>query len=434
MSNQYIYGQPMYQQKNFQYQRQINPRGNPMAMQGAQFSAYQTTNYQQTGAENILQQTSEQASPGFYGQDQVYTQKVYYQGNQPKQGQIYDFQTGGQISNFENYYEVQPPQRQMINPGFQQPMSMAEQQAARIAQQKAKISRQIVQNQNFQEQFQPSPSSRNPHMRQNFPQMQLPQYNQGKINNPHFVHGKATQEKEDDDSKPQIESDFTPEIPIQNSVLSQSKIPFEQKQAQMGPNVQPSYVLPQRNPNMNVTQYGYPANDSHFVNTMDPGSRTMGMGMGNNNMSIAQIEAQKSKFITKRSKELEYMKKNSNLSKHSLDDNLLQPDVGMGNSNINMMASGLNNLENKNSGNLLETKFPNEEVNKENPMEEKFPEESNANLDNQNDNFPQENQNTQLKQSEMGDIDDNLDHLPTINSIMKGNSDMLPPPKKKKYA
>ena len=63
----------------------------------------------------------------------------------------------------------------------------------------------------------------------------------------------------------------------------------------------------------------------------------------------------------------------------------------------------------------------------------KFPEESNANLNNENDNFPQEMNQNQLKESEMGDIDDNLDHLPTINIIMKGNSDMLPPPKKKKY-
>ena len=30
-------------------------------------------------------------------------------------------------------------------------------------------------------------------------------------------------------------------------------------------------------------------------------------------------------------------------------------------------------------------------------------------------------------------MDDNLDHLPTINSIMKGNAEPLPPSKKKKY-
>lgn len=452
MSNQYIYGQPMYQQKNFQYQRQINPASNQMRMQGAQFATYGTTNYQQMGTGNILQQTYEQAQPGIYGQ-KAYTQQVYYQGQQPGSKQIYDeYQQGQGDQNvgFENYYEIQPPQQQMINPGFPQLNSLAGQQATRIAQQKAKITRQIVQNQNYQQQYQPSPASRNPYIRQQFQQQQQQQqYNQGKIINPHFVHGKATQEKEEEgDEKTQIESDFQPEIPIANSVLNQSKIPFEQNKPQMNPNLQPSYVLPKRNPNMNVKKYGYTNNDSHFVNCMDPGTRTIGMGVGNtSNMSIAQIEAQKSKLITKRSKELEYQKKNSNLSKNSLDENLMkkqsgllneQPEVGMGNNDINMIEStavnnGLNTLESKNNENIFETKYPNEEANKENPMEEKFPEESNANLNNENDNFPQEMNQNQLKESEIGDIDDNLDHLPTINSIMKGNSDMLPPPKKKKY-
>ena len=45
----------------------------------------------------------------------------------------------------------------------------------------------------------------------------------------------------------------------------------------------------------------------------------------------------------------------------------------------------------------------------------------------------QEQQQNFIKKEESGDIDDNLDHLPTVNSIMKGTSEMLPPPKKKKY-
>ena len=73
----------------------------------------------------------------------------------------------------------------------------------------------------------------------------------------------------------------------------------------------------------------------------------------------------------------------------------------------------------------------NDEFEKENPIEEKFPDQSNVeNLNNQNEGFPQ--QITQ-NPSQIGDIDDQLDHLPTINSIMKGNSELLPPPKKKKY-
>ena len=41
--------------------------------------------------------------------------------------------------------------------------------------------------------------------------------------------------------------------------------------------------------------------------------------------------------------------------------------------------------------------------------------------------------NEPLQQSTGADVDDNLDHLPTINNIMKGNAEPLPPSKKKKY-
>ena len=69
---------------------------------------------------------------------------------------------------------------------------------------------------------------------------------------------------------------------------------------------------------------------------------------------------------------------------------------------------------------------------KENPMEEKKPEEA----------FPVEiiKENSQeniiqkpITESGMSDFDSKLDHLPTINSIMKGKSEPLPPTKKNKY-
>ena len=64
-------------------------------------------------------------------------------------------------------------------------------------------------------------------------------------------------------------------------------------------------------------------------------------------------------------------------------------------------------------------------------MEEKKPE---AALPN---NILEENMNNNIQksitESGISDFDSQLDHLPTINSIMKGNHPPLPPSKKKKY-
>ena len=120
------------------------------------------------------------------------------------------------------------------------------------------------------------------------------------------------------------------------------------------------------------------------------------------------------------------------LSKISTSNNNIQ------NSNNNINISG--NIDKQNYG---ENQMNPEEIDKETPIEEKVPDVSNI----QNDkNFTQQDyenyqphytaqevHESKLKESTSGDIDDNLDHLPTVGSIMKGKSEMLPPPKKKKY-
>ena len=122
----------------------------------------------------------------------------------------------------------------------------------------------------------------------------------------------------------------------------------------------------------------------------------------------------------------------SNTSKISTSNNNIQ------NSNNNINISG--NIDKQNYG---ENQMNPEEIDKETPIEEKVPDVSNI----QNDkNFTQQDyenyqphytaqevHESKLKESTSGDIDDNLDHLPTVGSIMKGKSNMLPPPKKKKY-
>ena len=76
-----------------------------------------------------------------------------------------------------------------------------------------------------------------------------------------------------------------------------------------------------------------------------------------------------------------------------------------------------------------------DEITKEIPMEEKTPEI--ALPENKIENINQENENINeksLTQSGVSDYDINLSHLPTINSIMKGKSEPLPPQKKNKYS
>ena len=493
MSKQYPYGQPIYRQE-IKYQTGVDRNYDQMQFQGEGYGTYEANNYQQgakakvTNNDYILQQTYEQ--PIYLEQNQTdYTQQVYYNDGQPNQ--VYEYpQQGAQILGYENYYQnPQQNQKQFINQQYQQPQTIAQQQAQqariyqqqnKIAQQQAKIVRQIVQpKQNIQtkQNIQLASGSRNPHMRQQYQyqqaqqiqQQNLPQNIQGKMNRPqigkNFVENAFIQQNQFDD-QPQIESDFQPEIPMTNSVLSQSKIPFQPKESQV-PQMKPQvnqpptqskiipqqsqkypggYVVPRRNPNLNIKQYEY-NNDSHFVASVDPGTRTIAYNPQEQNPS-----QNLSKKISG-----EMSNKQSKISQKSIEGNLEpnqneadqlfykteEPNVDTVKTNINptiglsgIQNSGMNNVEVNLNENLVETKFPNEEIEKENPIEEKVPDQSNVdNLNNENNDFPQEENQNQFGVSQMeGDIDDNLDHLPTINSIMKGTSNMLPPPKKKKYS
>ena len=503
MSKQYHYGQPVYGQK-IQYQTGADINYGQMAFQGAEYGTYETTNYQQgeSGNEHILQQTYEQ--PIYLDQNQTnYTQQVFYQGGQGGQAnQVYEYQQQGEeILGYENYYQLpQKNQQQFINQNYQQlqPQTIAQQQAqqarisqqkaqqAKIAQQQAKIVRQIVQpKQNIQtkQNIQPTSGSRNPHMRQQYQyqqnqqvqQQNIPQNIQGRMKKSNFVENAYIQQDESND-QPQIESDFQPEIPIANSILSQSKIPIQPNESQV-PQIKPQvnqipfqtkiipqqssnypggYVIPRRNPNLNIKQYQYNNNDSHFVQSVDPGTSIMGNPQEQN---PSQIQTKNSQNINKKisgeisNKQIKTSQKSveanfePNQNEKEYVDQLFykneEQGVDTGKSNINpniglggMQNSGMKEAELNLNENLIETKFPNEEIEKENPIEEKVPDQSNVdNLNNENNNFPQvENQN-QFGGSQMEeDIDDKLDYLPTINSIMKGNSEMLPPPKKKKYS
>ena len=226
--------------------------------------------------------------------------------------------------------------------------------------------------------------------------------------------------------------------------------------------VPPSYVIPRRNPNANITKYEL-SSSSHYINTADPGSSTVPNKNINNNLintsnTINQMQSlDKSKNLSGE-QNISIKNKTSNSSMSNQD---IKPEVGAGvsclenseiNSNINnnsnikksnisnnMMKSDIsnNNKENYIDNQMNENLNINEEIEQEKPIEEKVPDVSNMNSINEShkENMEQEQEQQQnfIQKEESGDIDDNLDHLPTVNSIMKGTSEMLPPPKKKKY-
>ena len=325
---------------------------------------------------------------------------------------------------------------------------------------------------------QPTFPSRNPHIKPQYQlQNNIPQMNQPQMNQPqqgqNLNEMKYNNQPNYQLEKPSIEPDFQPSIPLANSVLSQSKIPFQQNpnvpinpQAQQPPMPMQSNNIPQksnistmRNPNYNLQQYGYMNNmnnmnnnNSHFVTTANPDwgyNEANPMEPKENNINQKNSEeplTHKESGLSHKSleKEQEQLFNNKNEEPGvdtNIKNNISAQNVGIpmssvqniGNSEIGNPGVGVgvglnntNNIENNIDANEnpLESKITNEEF----PIEEKMPEQNNVN---ENNNY-QENVNKNPLEGSV-DIDENLDHLPTVNSIMKGRAELLPPPKKKKY-
>ena len=108
----------------------------------------------------------------------------------------------------------------------------------------------------------------------------------------------------------------------------------------------------------------------------------------------------------------------NNCNKNKLSE-IKEEEIDIEQSGLSKKISQINNSNNN-------------EVEKEIPIEEKKPEEvfpGDIIDENSKNNITQKS----LTESGISDIDSKMDHLPTINSIMKGNSEPLPPIKKNKY-
>ena len=259
---------------------------------------------------------------------------------------------------------------------------------------------------------------------------------------------------------------------------------------------QSSYVVPRRNPNKNIKKYDL-TNSSHYVNTNDPGARGMNSGNLNNNNYINQSQSSNKGVNMKNKISQEQVKYSidPNFQKNEQTKQIIEeedkPEVGEGipcvnesvnnlvnnnitnnqksvkinnndiqinnnnisnnindlnnnnniNSNINMNNNNININGNENNENYIDNQKSQEEIENENPIEEKVPD---VNTMENPDNIIEENykkyqphysaeevHESKLKQSI--DYDDTLDHLPTIDNILKGIENLLPPPNKTKY-
>ena len=409
----------------------------------------------------------------FYAQpNQIYANKINFQ--KEERSKISQYQMNETNKENENYLQNSIPQETKFYQLIPQKL-----QNNNINQQKDK---NIRKTEFLYSKRQPPQSSRNPYLKsQSFQQPIMQLNNEEKNIHPqieeNIMEKKYIQQNNNlEPDKLLIEEDFQPDIPLVNSILSMSQIPYELKEnenSEISQNIeqiqqkqikskvkQTSYAIPKRNPNLNIRQYEYSDNDSHFVTTADPGSRTVVLNKNINSKQLIKKEntntinkfEKESSFISKKFSEENF---NSTQNERNYEDKLfskkndykkeIESSYLMENIDMeeikNIKNVKVKKIKNTNFNNFgpeennffIEDNSDNEELEKENPIEEKIPDESNMDTNiNNNFNFQQE-KNKQNGENEIIDIDDNLDDLPTINDILKGNFDILPPPKKKKY-
>ena len=468
MSEQYIFEQPIFEE-DIQYQREINNKSNKNKEENN--IELDLTDAKITTMTPITYQLNENQS--FYAQpNQIYANKINFQ--KEERSKISQYQMNETNKENENYLQNSIPQETKFYQLIPQKL-----QNNNINQQKDK---NIRKTEFLYSKRQPPQSSRNPYLKsQSFQQPIMQLNNEEKNIHPqieeNIMEKKYIQQNNNlEPDKLLIEEDFQPDIPLVNSILSMSQIPYELKEnenSEISQNIeqiqqkqikskvkQTSYAIPKRNPNLNIRQYEYSDNDSHFVTTADPGSRTVVLNKNINSKQLIKKEntntinkfEKESSFISKKFSEENF---NSTQNERNYEDKLfskkndykkeIESSYLMENIDMeeikNIKNVKVKKIQNTNFNNFgpeennffIEDNSDNDELEKENPIEEKIPDESNMDTNiNNNFNFQQE-KNKQNGENEIIDIDDNLDDLPTINDILKGNFEILPPPKKKKY-
>lgn len=405
MAQQYIYtgasGKQLYTKNTLnQYNTSTNPL-DPLGLQGAQYTLGDQTNYTQNyiSAQNNNQPYSLPIAYGQPIQNNInYNKAQLYQQHIPHQQQ--------KIQNVQpqlNKPQTQLPIKQ--NPQINAKNNMNQIQYQQNIHQKERTQIQYPNHNQIQAPINPKPQQINQTQFQNNPkQIIQPQKNpQAKIN-------------------PQIQPQQNKQGIAQNQIkgLTSEQIHYQQY-------IQNIYQNQNQNQNINIQ---YNKNDEHFVNKPIYQNRII----PTNNI---QLQNQQNQIKTLQNNQ-NIVKDNKMINNKNVPQISQKPPELISNPNFKKLSTiKEEEMDIKQSGlsHKISQISNQDEITKEIPMEEKTPEI--ALPENKIENINQENENINeksLTQSGVSDYDINLSHLPTINSIMKGKSEPLPPQKKNKYS
>ena len=405
MAQQYIYtgasGKQLYTKNTLnQYNTPTNPL-DPLGLQGAQYTLGDQTNYTQNyiSAQNNNQPYSLPIAYGQPIQNNInYNKAQLYQQYIPYQQQ--------KIQNVQpqlNKPQTQIPIKQ--NPQINAKNNMNQIQYQQNIHQKERTQIQYPNHNQIQAPINPKQQQINQTQFQNNPkQIIQPQKNpQAKIN-------------------PQIQPQQNKQGIAQNQIkgLTSEQIHYQQY-------IQNLYQNQNQNQNIKIQ---YNKNDEHFVNKPIYQNRII----PTNNI---QLQNQQNQIKTLQNNQ-NIVKDNKMINNKNVPQISQKPPELISNPNFKKLSTiKEEEMDIKQSGlsHKISQISNQDEITKEIPMEEKTPEI--ALPENKIENINQENENINeksLTQSGVSDYDINLSHLPTINSIMKGKSEPLPPQKKNKYS
>ena len=460
MTEQYVYnqvpGQQMYNTDKVLYQYNIgsNPY-DPLGLKGTNYtfdnSSNQSSNY---NTENIILNHNQGYTQQIvYGQpaqlQKDYNTAQYYQKqtrqnlgkeayaqaaalqlqNQPQlQKNIipqYQYQLQHQNQNQQQKIQIQPNQNQQQNLQNLQNLQILQNQQKQNLQYPQNL--QYIQYQQQLLQLQAQQKQLNPHAQIKPQQAQLnPQIQQNTTKN--------VQQKDNIKNQPQI--NINPQRIIAQPKIQQQNIPHNIISKQQIPMINPAqthyqHAQNQQNqtPVQNKVNIPYDKKNEHFVNKQIYIDK-----------NIAPITHSNINH-----KEIKKLDNNQNIQKGNLPvtNNIPQPNQqpiikkkSSEKYNLNLSEIKEEEMDIKQSGlskKISQINISNNAIeDKEFPMEEKRPETAlpeNLMEVNKSKNLSQKS----ITESSISEIDSKLDHLPTINSILRGNSEPLPPTKKKKY-
>lgn len=405
MAQQYIYtgasGKQLYTKNTLnQYNTPTNPL-DPLGLQGAQYTLGDQTNYTQNyiSAQNNNQPYSLPIAYGQPIQNNInYNKAQLYQQYIPYQQQ--------KIQNVQP--QLNKPQNQLPikqNPQINAKNNMNQIQYQQNIHQKERTQIQYPNHNQIQAPINPKQQQINQTQFQNNPkQIIQPQKNpQAKIN-------------------PQIQPQQNKQGIAQNQIkgLTSEQIHYQQY-------IQNLYQNQNQNQNIKIQ---YNKNDEHFVNKPIYQNRII----PTNNI---QLQNQQNQIKTLQNNQ-NIVKDNKMINNKNVPQISQKPPELISNPNFKKLSTiKEEEMDIKQSGlsHKISQISNQDEITKEIPMEEKTPEI--ALPENKIENINQENENINeksLTQNGVSDYDINLSHLPTINSIMKGKSEPLPPQKKNKYS